>query len=359
LQAIQERRRSALTTPDTFFGGHAPGIGARPSSSAFPSPIKLASPFKTPFKNGIAENWDKAGNGSGENAGEEAEEDTKALLERMKETVEGMKRRRSEVPRAFIPSPVKVVEGNAVDVDREEEEEAEASDKENEHGYEPEAHVSPTTPQVTSPTKRPHLNLHHLPNPRAAPKTPQMDGMRDLFREKKIMRTPAFEGVGEMMKMPEGWTAGRVDEEGEEDGEEVEEVAPVKNIVSRRGRSTPASSSSVTKPPSSTSTSRTTSMRRKTPRSTTTKTPVTEGRSNFADDEATPLGRVDEEDEDKRSGKGKKPVGAGSRGRSKVSGDSDAEEGSSEKASGKKARLIRGSRKVVDDIPEVCAYFNA
>jgi hypothetical protein len=138
--------------------------------------------------------------------------------------------------------------------------------------------------------------------------------------------------------------------------EEEEEREVVAKSV-RRGRGTPASafpSSSATKPPSSTTS---TTTRRKTARSVAVKTPVTEGKSNFADDEATPgdvLGRVEEEDEDKDKegkSKGKKP--AARKGRSKASVDSDVEDGG-EKVQ-KKARLIRGSRKVVDDILEVCS----
>jgi hypothetical protein len=47
-----------------------------------------------------------------------------------------------------------------------------------------------------------------------------MDGMRDLFREKKVLATPAFEGVGEMMKTPRGWRMDVLEEgvEGEEKG---------------------------------------------------------------------------------------------------------------------------------------------
>jgi hypothetical protein len=425
VQAIQERRRSALRTPDTFFGGQAPGIGARRTSTSAAlayaaSPVKgnangkgtpgtyaYASPLKTPrqrqHKDGV-EMESVNGTGAGEGGKEGEEEETKVLLERMKETVEGMKRRRSEVPLGRMSIGVGGGDGGLLDGDGDEMDvDGKESDKENETGSggeveadavevggaEQDVPVRPTTPIPAA--KMPHLDLKQMfatsstyttapktPGSKgvregslkpsdakvgAEPKTPKMDGLKDMFRERKVTETPGFEGVGEMMRTPNGWKMDVLDEDVEEDPDAVEEKVEVVEVVARvnrRGRSVPV------KPLSLKSTATTT--RRKTPRSTaagaTAKTPVTEGKSNFADDEATPgdaLGRVQGDDDEveakdkQRVGKVKEKKPAARRGRSKPPVESDAEEEGVKIQ--KKARLIRGSRKVVDDIPEVCLTF--
>lgn len=356
-----------------------------------------SSPYKSPYKQRLDNKEMEEG---------EEEEDTRALLERMKETVEGMKRRRSEIHDVRMSvaldfEPVGVEDGRDEQLDEEDmevgseaedEDEDGGSDKENaveaeaevdeyenssgeEATQEPEMQPShtPIRPTSTAPTKTPHLDLKHIfsaaqqlpktpsftgvrelfsADGKVVPQTPKLDGMRDLFRERTIPVTPAFEGVGEMMSTPSGWRMNaRLDEAGDEDEVEVEETAVADVVVksTRRGRSTIP-----TKPPSSTLASSSkipaTTTRRKTPRinGVTAKTPVTEGRSNFADDEATP--GEDRVDEDNSS---KKPVVRKGRSRATPTPvESDAEEGA-EKVKGK-ARLIRGSKKVVDDIPEVC-----
>ena len=79
-QAIQARRRSAFAMPDDFFGGQIPG--SRRASAVVPPP---ATPVTSPTKAWVSSREVK----------EEEEENTSVLLERMKEMVEGMKRRRS------------------------------------------------------------------------------------------------------------------------------------------------------------------------------------------------------------------------------------------------------------------------
>lgn len=342
-----------------------------------------SSPYKSPHKPRLG----------GE---KEEEEDTRALLERMKETVEGMKRRRSEVPSGARMSvapvaPLTVEEEEGYAMDDQKEDKDEGSDKENaaetdenessgeEEEVEPDVPApfgTPMRPTTMAMAKTPHLDLKHVfsaaqppqtpsfkgvrelfaANDKPAPETPKMDGMRDMFRERKVLATPAFEGVGEMMSTPKGWkmdVLGQDDDaEDEHEKEEAENAAEETLIKStRRGRSNPANTSAA-KPPSTLKIPAT-ATRRKTPRSTATtaKTPVTEGKSNFADDEATPgdsLGRVEEEDEENKGIK--KP--AVRKGRSRATpADSDAEEGEQQVKG--KARLIRGSRKAVDDIPEV------
>lgn len=316
------------------------------------------------------------------------DEDTKALLDRMKETVEGMKRRRSGVPptpngkmsltfakaQADVESTQRMEDGN-----EEFEEDEEGSDKENHSDAidSPTEDVSsdqdelvlgnptktPVRPTNTTTTNTPHIDLKHIVNASSAPpktpsfkgvremfqdhqqaepQTPKMDGMKTMFRQPKVPETPAFEGVGEMMRTPAAYRMSILEEEGEEE-EIVEAVKP------KRGRSASATPASSSKPPSSSKTT----TRGKASRSTASKalkTPVTEGKSNFADDEATPcdaLGRVEEEEES-----AKKPVAR--RGRSKVADSSDVED--SDNKPQRKARLIRSSKRAIEDIPEVCTF---
>ena len=314
------------------------------------------------------------------------DEDTKALLERMKETVEGMKRRRSGVPPtpigrtslAFAKAQADMESTQRMEDGEEEPEEGDedGSDKENHNDViegptedasseQDELALEIPTQDLVQPTgtsipKTPQLHLKHIFSaPSAPPKTPsfkgvremfqdrqqvepqtpKMDGIKAMFRQPKVPETPAFEGIGEMMRTPVAYRMSVLEEE---DGEE--EIDKV--VKSRRGRSALATSS---KPPSS---SKPTTARGKTRRSTATgavKTPVTEGKSNFADDEATPgegLGRVEEESE-------KKAVTR--RGRSKLADSSDVEDTNDKPQ--RKARLIRSSKRVIEDIPEVCINF--
>ncbi|KAI6143778.1 hypothetical protein BKA82DRAFT_1005572 [Pisolithus tinctorius] len=120
-QAIRERRRSALRTPDPYFGGYVPGMGPRHSNvhaqaplpglfattlntnatktdvvgkgrSRSLSPVKMAMRFGSPAKVGVSiEEREEEGRSESDD-----EENTRSLLDRMKQTVEGLKRRRSE-----------------------------------------------------------------------------------------------------------------------------------------------------------------------------------------------------------------------------------------------------------------------
>ncbi|KAH9039991.1 hypothetical protein EDB84DRAFT_1559955 [Lactarius hengduanensis] len=88
-EAIQERRRSALTQPDEFFGENIPG--SRRNSLGLETPnskamLGVASPSKI---------WPAIKE-------DEEEVETTMLLEKMKEVVEGMQRRRSMQPGAPI-----------------------------------------------------------------------------------------------------------------------------------------------------------------------------------------------------------------------------------------------------------------
>ncbi|KAG5728717.1 hypothetical protein E4T56_gene18627 [Termitomyces sp. T112] len=93
-KAIQERRRSALREPSG--PGFVPGFSPmKPPSSSTSIHAKQVSPTKASTRPTLPtlSTFEK----------EDEEEDTRRLLERMKETVEGMKKRRSEVPQHPLP----------------------------------------------------------------------------------------------------------------------------------------------------------------------------------------------------------------------------------------------------------------
>ena len=92
-KAIQERRRSALKESGPFFLGGAPGL----------SPVKSKSSSSTssnsPMKGLIIYEED----GEMKDKSEEEEDDARSLLDRMKETVDEMRRRRSVASRITTP----------------------------------------------------------------------------------------------------------------------------------------------------------------------------------------------------------------------------------------------------------------
>jgi len=191
-----------------FFGGTIPG--SRRSSLGADTPVakvapSLTSPSKawTPIKE------------------DEDETETTSLLEKMKEVVEGMQRRRSMQTEVILNVPVsnKSEEGGK-DAGLQDEilENKEATAEETVH-----LQTDPRKPAQSFPAT-PHMSdLKHVfsenratnmppsyagvrklfraeraPN---APETPRLDGMREMFnraREREL-NTPAFEGVGEML----------------------------------------------------------------------------------------------------------------------------------------------------------------
>ena len=93
-KAIQERRRSALKESGPFFLGGAPGLSpVKPKSSN-------SSSSNSPMKALII--YEEDGEMNDKNGGEE-EEDARSLLDRMKETVDEMRRRRSVTSRITTP----------------------------------------------------------------------------------------------------------------------------------------------------------------------------------------------------------------------------------------------------------------
>lgn len=151
---------------------------------------------------------------------DEDETETTSLLEKMKEVVEGMQRRRSVQPEAIgnVPMSNKSKEG----------------DKDaGLQGEMPKNEEAETVPLQTDPRKpaqsfpaTPHMSdlKHVFSENRAAnmppsyagvrglfraeraanPETPRLDGMREMFNHarEREPNTPAFEGVGDMLATP-------------------------------------------------------------------------------------------------------------------------------------------------------------
>ena len=102
-KAIQERRRSALKETGSFFFGVAPGLtpAKSKSSSSSSSPVKESSGLYNSSMKGhiIHEEDDEIKDEGIVQEDKEEKEDVRCLLDRMKETVDEMRRRRSVVLR--------------------------------------------------------------------------------------------------------------------------------------------------------------------------------------------------------------------------------------------------------------------
>lgn len=157
---------------------------------------------------------------------EEAEEDTETMLAKMKQMVEGVKRRQSMGPRpSLVLSPRKPGEFSLLastpgaspapgsvrrvsDPDKnpfaedsgEVDIEMEAEEQDHSIVEPPRPSASFATPQLTGVREL-------FRNPGRAMPTPRMDGMKELFRVERPPQTPAFEGVGEMLTTPAAYRA--------------------------------------------------------------------------------------------------------------------------------------------------------
>ncbi|GBE83520.1 hypothetical protein SCP_0505730 [Sparassis crispa] len=217
-KTIRERRRSAVTMPDTFFNGHAPGT-LPPTPRAAPSPARFATP-------GRAEEEDEQG------------EEMHVLLARMREMVEGAKRRQSvglspqKPARDASLSPRKKGGFSLLAV-----EEDHSEDEVEERQTTPPLDVRTALRDRTAASAEVEAEKLSVP----APQTPQYAGLRSLFQaggpNAQVMATPrmdgvkemflreahvrqnkdrsdntnedALEGVGEMMQTPVGWRPSR------------------------------------------------------------------------------------------------------------------------------------------------------
>jgi hypothetical protein len=151
---------------------------------------------------------------------DEDETETTSLLEKMKEVVEGMQRRRSIQPEAIVNVPV-------LSKSEEDDKDAGLQDellKDEEMETVP-LQTDPRKPAQSFPAT-PHMSdlKHVFSENRAAnmpssyvgvrslfraehaanPETPRLDGMREMFNRAQELEpnTPAFEGVGEMLATP-------------------------------------------------------------------------------------------------------------------------------------------------------------
>ncbi|CAL1709715.1 unnamed protein product [Somion occarium] len=251
-RAIQERRRSALTMPDTFTPGSKRILSLSPVKAA-PIPALNIS-----IKETIQEQP------------EEGEEDTEVMLARMKQMVDSVKKRQSMGLRhsvGFGLSPKKPgqfsllasdsgsqtpgTEKNLFDLaQRNDKVEALSSgdtghdvdalllgysedvnmDTEEEHDVPQQMHLQPSTFQPTGVRE-----FFRVPD-QTAVHTPRMDGMRELFRTERNTVTPTFEGIGDMLATPAGYRETIQPQPATSDGTQdsvVEEEGPTKPIQSR------------------------------------------------------------------------------------------------------------------------------
>ncbi|KAH9990229.1 hypothetical protein BJV74DRAFT_837337 [Russula compacta] len=248
-QAIQERRRSALAQPDIFFGGSIPGSRRTSLGSGTPG-AKVVSNFASPSKAYAAIKE------------EDEEAETTVLLEKMKEVVEGMQRRRSMQPEAV---------GNIVVFNRSEEGDTDAGQQDETPEDEEASNKEPVPPQADSRSAKrsfpatPHMSdLKHVFSEKRAEnmppsyvgirvlfkaedtpnlESPRLDGVREMFfraREREPS-TPTFEGVGEMFAASPGYIAQEATQGNEVEMESTAEAHVSHSALSAkrpRGKST-------------------------------------------------------------------------------------------------------------------------
>lgn len=239
LQAIQERRRSALTQPDEFFGENIPG-----SQRTTPTPKAMAS-VASPSKNWPAIKED------------EEEVETTMLLEKMKEVVEGMQRRRSLQPEAISNFNKAEIRDEDMALREETPEDGDATIQDEcppQTDSRPAVHSFPATPQMSDlrhvfsekraagmPT--PYAGLRDLFKAGRArnPETPRLDGVREMFSRERQREpsTPIFEGVEGMNvtppECPPQEPAEQSDEVGAESAPEVADPAPTRLLKPSSG----------------------------------------------------------------------------------------------------------------------------
>ena len=192
-----------------FFGGNVPGSRRNSLSSDTPG-AKAASIFVSPSKT-----WDPIKEDE-----EEAETDT--LLEKMKEVVEGMQRRRSVQPEGI--ADVAVSNTSEGDKDAGQQDEKHKDDEvtaEEPVPLQPDfrstAQSFPATPRMSDlkhvfsekravniPPSYAGVRDLFKAEPAMNPETPRLGGVREMFfhARDREQSTPIFEGVGEVLAIP-------------------------------------------------------------------------------------------------------------------------------------------------------------
>lgn len=187
-----------------FFGGTIPGSGRSSFGTGTPM-VKVAPSLTSPSKAWTPIKED------------EDETETTSLLEKMKEVVEGMQRRRSMQPEAIVEVPIS---NKSEDDDKDaglqgemlENEEAETVPLQMDSRKA--AQSFPATPHMSDlkhvfsenraeNVPPSYTGVRRLFKAESAPnpETPRLDGMREMFNRvrEREPNTPAFEGVGEML----------------------------------------------------------------------------------------------------------------------------------------------------------------
>ncbi|KAI0045639.1 hypothetical protein FA95DRAFT_1560992 [Auriscalpium vulgare] len=168
---IQARRRSAFQAPDAYFGDDIPG-----SRRASLAPRSTPSPAKVPVERS-----------------EDEDEDTGVLLERMKEMVDVMKRRRS------MREDDRPVDEKQGDQDADEDDLfAEGIEDEEDRGGQDEDHIA-----VDGPPDEPHVAEYHtatsVPS-KPQPGTPQMSELKHMFSINQPTAKPRYTGMQELFE---------------------------------------------------------------------------------------------------------------------------------------------------------------
>ena len=231
-----------------FFGGNVPG--SRRNSLGPDTPgAKAASIFVSPSKT-----WDPIKE-------DEEEAETNTLLEKMKEVVEGMQRRRSIQPEGI--TDVAVSNTSEGDNDAEQQDEKYKDDEVTveepvplQSDFRSTAQSFPATPRMSDlkhvfsekrtvniPPSYGGVRDLFKAEPTMNPETPRLDGVREMYFRPRDQEhsTPTFEGVGEMLAIP-------VEEPSQETmhGDEIEMEstteadAPAPSIKRLRGKRTVA-----------------------------------------------------------------------------------------------------------------------
>ena len=195
---------------------------------------------------------------------DEEEAETTTLLERMKEVVEGMQRKRSMQAESIVKvsAPNGSEEGDENAKQQDDEAIAPVPVQTDSHTV---ARSFPATPRMSDlkhvfsekhaanipPSYAGVRNLfksEHVP----VPETPRLDGVREMFFRARVPEpsTPNFDGVGEMLTAPLGYVAQEITESNEVEMDITREVPAASTSNSKRPGGQPTVSDRSVKPSS-------------------------------------------------------------------------------------------------------------